>query len=41
MTPKHNARCSTADGQTTENQICELSAAAERHGWIVAAVFDD
>jgi DNA invertase Pin-like site-specific DNA recombinase len=35
------ARCSTADDQTTENQIRELRAAAERHGWIVVAVFDD
>src|SRR5262249_40443205 len=35
------ARCSTADDQTTENQISELRAAAERHGWIVVAVFDD
>jgi DNA invertase Pin-like site-specific DNA recombinase len=35
------ARCSTADEQTTENQIGELRAAAERHGWTVAAVFDD
>ena len=35
------ARCSTADDQTTENQISELRAAAERHGWTVVAVFDD
>jgi DNA invertase Pin-like site-specific DNA recombinase len=35
------ARCSTADDQTTENQISELRVAAERHGWVVAAVFDD
>jgi DNA invertase Pin-like site-specific DNA recombinase len=35
------ARCSTADDQTTENQISELRDAAERHGWTVAAVFDD
>jgi DNA invertase Pin-like site-specific DNA recombinase len=35
------ARCSTADDQTTENQISELRAAAERHGWVVVAVFDD
>jgi DNA invertase Pin-like site-specific DNA recombinase len=35
------ARCSTADDQTTENQISELRAAAERHGWIVVAVFED
>ena len=41
--PKHVAlyvRCST-DEQTTENQIRELRAVAERHGWIIAAVFDD
>ena len=30
------ARCSTADDQTTEPR-----AAADRHGWTVAAVFDD
>jgi DNA invertase Pin-like site-specific DNA recombinase len=35
------ARCFTADDQTTENQISELRAAAERHGWAVVAVFDD
>jgi DNA invertase Pin-like site-specific DNA recombinase len=35
------ARCSTADDQTTGNQIHELRAAAERHGWAVVAVFDD
>jgi len=35
------ARCSTADDQTTGNQINELRAAAERHGWVVVAVFDD
>jgi DNA invertase Pin-like site-specific DNA recombinase len=34
------ARCST-DEQTTENQIRELRAVASRHGWDVAAVFDD
>ena len=41
--PKHVAlyvRCSTEE-QTTENQIHELRAVAERHGWIVAGVFDD
>jgi len=35
------ARTSTVDDQTTENQIRELHAVAERHGWTVAAVFDD
>ena len=35
------ARTSTADDQTTENQIRELHAVAERHGWTVGAVFDD
>jgi DNA invertase Pin-like site-specific DNA recombinase len=35
------ARCSTADDQTTENQISELHAAAERHSWFVAAMVDD
>ena len=34
------ARCST-DEQATENQIHELRGVAERHGWTVAAVFDD
>jgi DNA invertase Pin-like site-specific DNA recombinase len=41
--PKHVAlyvRCSTEE-QTTENQIRELRAVAERHGWIIADVFDD
>jgi DNA invertase Pin-like site-specific DNA recombinase len=33
-------RCST-DEQTTANQIAELRAVAARHGWQVAAVFDD
>jgi DNA invertase Pin-like site-specific DNA recombinase len=28
------ARCSTADRQTTENQIRDLRAVAEQHGWI-------
>jgi DNA invertase Pin-like site-specific DNA recombinase len=36
-----SARTSTADDQTTENQIRELHAVAERHGWAIAAVFDD
>src|ERR1700760_2409514 len=35
------ARVSTADDQTTENQIRELRAVADRHGWIVAGVCDD
>jgi DNA invertase Pin-like site-specific DNA recombinase len=35
------ARCSTADQQTTENQIRELRTVAEQHGWDVAHVFDD
>ena len=35
------ARCSIADDQTTENQIHELRATAERHGWAVVAVFHD
>jgi DNA invertase Pin-like site-specific DNA recombinase len=35
------ARTSTADNQTTENQIRELQAVAERHGWTVAGVYDD
>jgi DNA invertase Pin-like site-specific DNA recombinase len=35
------ARTSTADDQTTANQIRELRAVAERHGWTVAGVFDD
>jgi DNA invertase Pin-like site-specific DNA recombinase len=35
------ARVSTADGQTTENQIRELEAVACRHGWTVAGVYDD
>ena len=34
------ARCSTADRQTTENQIRDLRAVAEQHGWTVAGVFD-
>jgi DNA invertase Pin-like site-specific DNA recombinase len=35
------ARVSTADGQSTENQIRELQAVAARHGWTVAGVYDD
>ena len=35
------ARCSTADRQTTENQIRDLRAVADQHGWTVAGVFDD
>ncbi len=35
------ARTSTADDQTTANQIRELRAVAERHGWTVAGIFDD
>jgi DNA invertase Pin-like site-specific DNA recombinase len=35
------ARTSTADDQTTENQIRELMDVARRHGWTVARVFDD
>ncbi len=35
------ARCSTADRQTTENQIRDLGAVVEQHGWTVAGVFDD
>ena len=34
------ARVST-DGQTVENQLRELEAVAERHGWNIAAVFRD
>ena len=40
--PKHVAlyvRCSTEE-QTSENQIRELRAVAELHGWIVADAFD-
>lgn len=32
------ARVST-DRQTTENQLRELDAAAERNGWVIAAKF--
>jgi DNA invertase Pin-like site-specific DNA recombinase len=35
------ARVSTADDQTTENQIRELRDVAGQHGWEVAFVFDD
>jgi DNA invertase Pin-like site-specific DNA recombinase len=35
------ARTSTADNQTTENQIRELEAVAARHGWTAAGVYDD
>jgi DNA invertase Pin-like site-specific DNA recombinase len=35
------ARCSTADRQTTENQIRDLRAVADQHGWTIAGVFDD
>ena len=31
----------STDGQTVENQRCELTAAAERHGWTIAAEFTD
>lgn len=34
------ARVST-DGQTVDNQLLELEAAAERHGWQIAATFRD
>jgi DNA invertase Pin-like site-specific DNA recombinase len=34
-------RTSTADNQTTQNQIRELQAVAARHDWIVAGIFDD
>jgi DNA invertase Pin-like site-specific DNA recombinase len=35
------ARCSTADQQTTDNQLRELRAVAEQHGWCVVGVFED
>jgi DNA invertase Pin-like site-specific DNA recombinase len=35
------ARTSTADDQTTENQIRELHEVAHRHGWTVLRVFED
>jgi DNA invertase Pin-like site-specific DNA recombinase len=34
-------RVSTADGQTTENQLRELTIAAERLGWDVVAYYTD
>jgi DNA invertase Pin-like site-specific DNA recombinase len=34
-------RVSTLNGQTTANQRHELEAAAERHGWHVAQVYED
>ena len=33
------ARVSTRNGQTTENQLRELRAVAERNGWEVVATF--
>ncbi len=35
------ARVSTRNGQTTENQLLELRAVAERSGWEVVAVYTD
>ncbi len=35
------ARVSTQNGQTTENQLRELRAVAERNGWEVVKVFTD
>ncbi len=35
------ARVSTRNGQTTENQLLELRAVAERSGWEVMAVYTD
>jgi DNA invertase Pin-like site-specific DNA recombinase len=35
------ARVSTANGQTTENQVLALQRVAERHGWIVVEIFED
>ena len=35
------ARVSTRNGQTTENQLLELRAVAERNGWKVVEVFTD
>jgi DNA invertase Pin-like site-specific DNA recombinase len=35
------ARTSTADDQTTENQIRELQDVAQRHGWVIMKVYDD
>ena len=34
------ARVST-DSQTTENQLLQLRAVAERHGWVVVAEYVD
>ena len=34
------ARVST-DGQTVENQLCELQEAVRRHGWHVAVTLTD
>src|SRR5262249_35605007 len=31
----------STDGQTVENQLRDLRAAAKRHGWQIAEVFDD
>jgi DNA invertase Pin-like site-specific DNA recombinase len=31
----------STDGQSVENQVRELQAIAERHGWIVVGVFSD
>ena len=35
------ARVSTRNGQTTENQLRELRAVAERNGWEVVTVYTD
>ena len=35
------ARVSTRNGQTTENQLRELRAVAERHGWEVVETYID
>lgn len=35
------ARVSRTDGQTVENQLLELRAAAERNGWVVKAEYVD
>ena len=34
-------RVSTADGQTTENQLRQLHEVAARSGWMVSAIFSD
>jgi DNA invertase Pin-like site-specific DNA recombinase len=34
-------RVSTTNGQTTENQRCELEAVAKRSGWCVTHAFED